>query len=118
MVRRALGLALFALLASGCPKWTAPPASGRRSRSVTEVSPNVSRNRASSDGSADSPRSTCPASADRISALALAWAACRVLRAARSTMAATAAATRTKTTRANRFSGLLIVNSYRGGVKK
>ena len=55
------------------------------SSSVTDVSPKVSRTRSSSAGSAVSPRSTLPASVPRVSASAVARAACRVRRAARST---------------------------------
>ena len=68
-----------------------------RSSSVTDVSPNASRTRSSSAGSAVSPRSTLPASVPRVSASAVARAACRVRRAARSTTELTSTATTTKT---------------------
>ena len=65
-----------------------PAASGGRSSSVTARRPNVSRSRSSSAGSGRSPRSTLPATVARVCGSALARAASRVRRAARSTTAA------------------------------
>ena len=65
-----------------------------------------------------SPRKTLPATAAKVEASALAWAAWRVRRAARSTTALTAAATATNTTSARRFSRSAMVKVYSGGVKK
>ncbi len=76
-------------------EWSSGLGSAARSSSVTEDRPKISRSRASSEGSAASPRSTCPARVDSTSASAPARDASRVLRAARSTTALTMTATST-----------------------
>ena len=79
-------------------------ASARRSSSVTESSPKATRSRSSRSLGVLSPRSTLPARFASTSASALARAASRVRRAARSTTALTATATTTNAASARAFS--------------
>ena len=88
-----------------------------RSSNVTESRAKASRTCSSRAGSAVSPRSTLPASVPSISASAVARAACRVRRAARSTTELTSPATMMKTPRARTLFRSLIVNVCSGGVK-
>ncbi len=86
-------------------------------RSVTLTMPKVSRSRASSAGTAWSPRSTLPATADRVSASAVARAARLASRVARSTMLATMIATTANTHSASTLLGSEMVNRWTGGMK-
>ena len=84
---------------------------------MTEVIPNVSRSRSSNAGTAVSPRSTLPASTDRVCASAAARDASAVSRAATSTTELTSNATSTKTAIATTSSVRNTVKLYSGGVK-
>jgi hypothetical protein len=89
-----------------------------RSSNVTEVRAKVSRTRANISASASSPPSTLPARFARVRDSAAARAACRVRRAAWSTVELTSAATRMKTSRARALLVSLMVKVCSGGVKK